>query len=328
MLLSLLISCTLLPDGVSDLQASARQAVIVVVGAAGEEEYGEQFRQWAGRWEEAARQGGATSLVIGTGESTGPADREILKARLAETAAGRPSAVWLVLIGHGTFDGKTARFNLRGPDVSSRELNEWLQPLACPLAIVNCASSSGPFLNDLSALHRVVVVAARSGHEHNFSRFGDYLSSAIADPAADLDKDEQISLLEAYLLASSRVAEFYTGEGRLATEHALLDDNGDRAGTPADWFRGTRAVKSAKGNAEVDGALAARWHLVRAASEDRLSAAARDRRDQLERELAGLRQSKETLPEPDYLNRLEPLLLEIARLYEENEAPEPAAARD
>jgi hypothetical protein len=34
------------------------------------------------------------------------------------------------------------------------------------------------------------------------------------------------------------VAEFYEADGRLATEHALLDDNGDSLGTPADFFRG------------------------------------------------------------------------------------------
>jgi hypothetical protein len=318
MLSSFLLCCAML-----GADAASPATVIVVVGAPGTPEYGEQFRQWAGRWEEAAKRGGASCLVLGTDDSSESSDRDRLQKQLAETAAATPSALWLVLIGHGTYDGKTARFNLRGPDVSSRELRDWLQPLSCPLAVVNCASSSGPFLNDLSGPDRVIVVAAKSGHEHNFSRFGDYLSAAIADPAADLDKDEQTSLLEAYLLASSRVAEFYSGEGRLATEHALLDDNGDRAGTPADWFRGTRAVKSSKGNAEIDGARAARWHLVRGSSEERLSPAARNRRDELENDLAEVRQSKGQISEAEYLDRLEPLLLEISRLYE-GEATESA----
>ena len=69
------------------------------------------------------------------------------------------------------------------------------------------------------------------------------LSEAIADPAADLDKDGQTSLLEAWLAAAQRTADFYKNEERLATEHSLLDDNGDGLGTPPDWFQGVRVVQ-------------------------------------------------------------------------------------
>ena len=97
------------------------------------------------------------------------------------------------------------------------------------------------------AQNRVVVTATRSGDEQNFARFGQYLAEAIADPRADLDKDGQVSLLEAFLTASSRVDEYYRTRSQLATEHALLDDNGDRLGTPADWFRGVRATEARQG---------------------------------------------------------------------------------
>ena len=50
----------------------------------------------------------------------------------------------------------------------------------------------------------------------------------MAGQKADLDKDDQVSLLEAFLTASVRTAEFYEETSRLATEHALIDDNGDR----------------------------------------------------------------------------------------------------
>jgi hypothetical protein len=139
----------------------------------------------------------------------------------------------------------------------------------------------------------------------------------LFDPRADIDKDDQTSLLEAYLLASAGVREFYAREGRLATEHALLDDNGDRLGTPADWFQGTRAVKTAKDGAPPDGLRAGQLQLVRSQGEERLSAAVRARRDELEQELARLRRRKAELTEEQYLNLVEPVLVEIARLYEE-----------
>ena len=185
-----------------------------------------------------------------------------------------------------------------------------------PAAIVNCASCSSPFLNEMSGPGRVVVTATKSGFEHNFARFGDSLSSAMLDPRADLDKDEQVSLLEAWLLAAAGVREFYAKEGRLETEHPLLDDNGDRLGTPPDWFQGVRAVKTAKDGSSPDGLRAAQFCLVRSRQEQDLSPAVRIRRDQLEQTLARLRQRKTELPEDEYLNLLEPLLIELSQLYE------------
>jgi hypothetical protein len=299
----------------ASLAAEPKQSVLVVVGAAGSDEYGEQFRAWAGRWQAAAGKGKADFAAIGLATEEEKSDRDQLTAKLAE-AVRSEDPLWLVLIGHGTYDGKTARFNLRGPDVSAAELAALVRPLTRPMAIINCTSSSGPFLAELSGPNRVVVTATRSGSEVNFARLGDYLSASIADPKADLDKDDQTSLLEALLLAASGLKEFYAREARLATEHALVDDTGDKLGTPPDWFRGVRAVKSAKDGAALDGTLAAQWVLVPSGNEAQLGDDARTRRDELERDLAALRQKKAGLPEDEYLKLLEPLLVELARLYE------------
>ena len=293
-----------------------RATVIVVVGAEGAPEFGRQFKTWAERWQEAARRGAADIAILGLDKPGAKDDRSLLQERLAASAGTSTGPLWLILIGHGTYDGKTPRFNLRGPDVSAAELAQWLKPVDRPLAIINCASGSAPFLNELSGPNRVVITATRSGHETSFSRFGDYLSSAIADPRADLDKDEQVSLLEAYLLAAAGVREFYAGEGRLASEHPLIDDNGDRLGTPPDWFKGTRAVKTAKSGARPDGVRAGQWHLIPGPRELQLAAQARERRDQLEQELGDLRDRKAQLAEDEYFALLEPLLVELSQLYE------------
>ena len=108
----------------------------------------------------------------------------------------------------------------------------------------------------------MVITATKSGYETNFARFGQYLAEAIADPHADLDKDGQVSLLEAFLTASSRVDEYYRTHSQLATEHALLDDNGDKLGTPPNWFHGVRATQRAKDGAALDGTRAHQLHLI------------------------------------------------------------------
>jgi len=301
------------------VHAADRPAVLVVVGAEGTKEYGEQFRQWTGRWEAAAKTAKADFTSIGLSEAKEKTDRDLLAEKLAALAGGSTEPLWLVLIGHGTFDGKTAKFNLRGPDISPAELAARLKPIERSIAVLDCTSSSGPFLNGLSAKNRVIVTAARSGSEFNYARFGDYLSSAITDPKADLDKDERTSLLEAFLAAAAGVREFYAGEGRLATEHALLDDNGDGLGTPADWFQGLRATKTAKDGASADGLLAGQLVLVRSQREERLPPEIRARRDELEQQLAAARAKKAKLEEDEYLKLIEPILVELARLYESAE---------
>jgi hypothetical protein len=290
-------------------------AVILAVGAAGEEEFGKDFAGWAELWEQATAQAAAKRVVIGLGPTNACTDLALLKEALSNEPRESAAELWLVLLGHGTFDGREAKFNLRGPDLAATELAEWLKPFQRQLVIVNCASSSSPFINALSAPSRVIVTATRSGHEQNFARFGWHLAKSITDPSADLDKDGQTSLLEAFVMASRRVAEFYETEGRLATEHALLDDNGDSMGTPADWFRGVRAIKKPEGGAAVDGLRAHQIHLVRSPQEKHMPPELRGRRDALESALARLRDSKPTLSEADYYRRLELLMTELAELY-------------
>ncbi len=145
--------------------AEDRPCVVIVVGASGAPEYAAQFRQSADRWQAAAKKAGTESIRIGLSEQAGVTDRERLKSILAEKAKATSEPLWIVLIGHGTYDGREAKFNLRGPDMTDLELSEWLAPYKSPVVIINCASASGPFINRLSGNNRVVVTATKSGYE-------------------------------------------------------------------------------------------------------------------------------------------------------------------
>ena len=184
------------------------------------------------------------------------------------------------------------------------------------MVIVNCASSSSPFLNALKAKGRVVITATRSGVERNYCRLGGFLATAIGDSTADLDKDGQTSLLEAWLIAARRTAAFYEEEGRLATEHSLLDDNGDGKGTQSDWFRGLQVTKkSAEEGLLPDGLRAHQFHLIPSANERKLTAEQRAERDALELELARHRSRKAKLKDEEYYERLEEILRQMSRIY-------------
>jgi hypothetical protein len=313
-LLFLILLFTVLPAHGNGL--IERPTVIVAVGVAGEAEFGQEFSKWAEDWQNASGTAGANFVAIGLTPTNIATDLALLKQALASEPTNSATELWLVLIGHGTFDGKEAKFNLRGPDLSATELAACLQSFQRPVVVINCASASSPFLNKLSRPNRVVITATRSGYEQNFARFGKFIAEAINDPVADLDKDGQTSVLEAFIIAARRTTEFYESEGRLATEHALLDDNGDGLGTPADFFRGIRAVKAPASNAEVDGTRAHQIHLVVNAANQNLSPELRAQRNELELAIFRLRQTKISLAEDEYYRRLEVLLRELAMTYE------------
>jgi len=316
--LAMLLLASLFPTSAAFAQTNQSRSLVMVLGAPGEAEYSERFSGWAGLWKTAAAKGGFQTFVIGESNDASGEDLPRLMAILTNQVAKPMGDLWLVFIGHGTFDGRAAKFNLRGPDLSAADLAAVLKPCRRPLAVIQCASASGPFLKALSAPGRVIITATRSGSEVNATRFGGYLAQAIADPAADLDKDGQTSLLEAFLAASRQVDQFYQEQGRVLTEHALLDDNGDGFGTPAQWFRGVRAVKAAADGKSVDGLRAHQMFLVPGPRERQFSPEIRAHRDALEVQLDALRSRKTTLNEDEYYRQLEVILLETARLYEGN----------
>jgi hypothetical protein len=293
---------------------AAKPTLIVMAGAAGEEGFGKIFLEAAESWQRAAEKAQVNFVGIGMTDSAATNDLALFHAAIDKEPKASSTELWIVLLGHGTFDGKEAKFNLHGPDLSASSLSNVLIGFQRPVAIINAASSSSPFIKALSRTNRVIVTATRSGSEENYARFGRFLSQAIGEAEADLDKDGQTSLLEAFLMASRRVTEFYKSEGRLATEHALLDDNGDGLGTPPDWFRGIHAVKKAANNAALDGMRAHQWHLIRSSEDQKLTAEQRQQRDQLELEIGKLRQQKNSMNEDDYYKKLEQLLTKLAAI--------------
>ncbi len=241
--------------------------------------------------------------------------REQLQAAIEQAVADESSQLWVVLIGHGTSERGSDKFNLVGPDVSAKELNQWLSALGKPLIFIACASSSSPFLPQLSGPKRVIVTATKSGSENNYSRFGQQLAVSLLEPATDIDHDDEISLLEAFLAASAKTEQFYREQTRLATEHAILDDNGDKLGTGAEFFKGVRAVKSAQGGKQADGVIASRIVLSVLPGAPKFTDAELKRRGEIEQQLDELRAKRPTPSTEEYWNQLEQLLLQLAELY-------------
>ncbi|MDF1741499.1 MAG: hypothetical protein P1U86_20220, partial [Verrucomicrobiales bacterium] len=303
--------------------ANAKQdlTVLLLIGSDGTTEYGDAFREDAALWIEAARKADAEMKVIGIEDTGKNNDAELFKKALTEIKTGQ---LWVVLIGHGTFDGREAKFNVRGPDFTDDELVLWLDAYEGQLALINTAPASGSLIRKASKPDRIVITATKNESETSYTHFGRYFAKAIAgSKAADLDNDKQVSLLEAFIHASNETALFYKSEGRIATEHSLIDDNGDENGSRAEWFKGTTATRTAGKDATPDGEIAGQQVLLPNAFERRLTDEQRKKRNELELEVRALRRDRENQEEAVYYEKLEALLLQLAEIYQNVTREEP-----
>ncbi len=294
--------------------------LIVVSGLGGQPEYSDLFFVQAESLVEAAeeRWGVPAENITWLAEAPERAPdrifdrstKEALEAAILSTAgrAGPNDGVLIVLIGHGSARGEESRINLPGPDVSGGELAVALGAFTTQtIAIVNTASASGGFVSALSGDRRIVVTATRSAREKERTYFGSYFVDAYLDEGADTDRDERVSLLEAFLFASHEVGRRYERDNQLLTEHALLDDNGDKEGSPE------------PGATESDGSLAGRFFLASAgravaeqAVDDPELAGLLVEKTRLETAIADLRRLKDTMDPAVYDSELERLVLELA----------------
>jgi hypothetical protein len=221
------------------LAASERYALIVS-GANGEASYEDQYAQWRQQTvtallEKLAFDDAKIVTLFDGGDAAHDATASGVRRSL-DTLRAQMRAddlLFVLLIGHGSFDGTDAKFNLVGPDLSSAEWAALLKPIPGQTVVVNTTAASFPFLERLAAPRRIVVTSTDSVAQRYDTVFPEYFVRALIDSSADLDKNGRVSVWEAFAAASMGTRRYYTQRGQLATEHALIDDNGDGVGREA-----------------------------------------------------------------------------------------------
>ena len=295
--------------------AASERYVVIVSGASGGEKYAEQQKQWRNELTVFLTSRFSVpdaNVAVLDDESTGTAQATAQNVRrlLADLRrrVTRDDTLMLFLLGHGTFDGDAAKFNLVGPDLTAPQWKEAIDGIAGRLVIVNTTESSYPFLEELSRAGRVIITATDSAQQRFATVFPEYFIRSLADLSSDLDKNGRISLWEAFASASAGVKQHYEQRGQLSTERPLLDDNGDRVGREAD----------APGE---DGVMArATYFDAERASPTSANPAVADlerARQALERRLEDLKTRKALLSEEQYQKELEAILIELARVAQE-----------
>ncbi len=293
--------------------AETRWAVIIS-GASGGEKYAEQMRDWRDglRMALVDRYGFKAEDVRLLVDETATGDRasaENVRKIFTEIkkAGTKDDFVLVVLLGHGTYDGDVAKFNLVGPDLTARDWTDMMAGVQGRLAVVNTTEASFPFLESLTAKGRVVITATDSAAQKYATVFPEYFVKAMSEASTDLDKNGRTSIFEVFVAASAAVKQHYEQKGQLATERAVLDDNGDGKGREA----------SVDG---PDGGVARLSYLdaeITAETATPELAALTKRRRTLEMQAEEHKQLKGVMPDTEWNAQFEKLMLELAQVSAE-----------
>lgn len=304
--------------------ADTEKFALIITGAAASPEIRERFRDWTSQLDRTLQEdydyaADNVRILLDDGDNVGNLRARVSGAATAESI-NKTLQTWrsdmndgdllsVFMIGHGAATFGDAKFNNVGPDMTGSELAEWLSPYENQdVVLFNMTNAGFEFARELSAQGRIVVSATRSSAERFDPIFPRYLLAGLSGREADLDRNQQVSVLELFRYASAQVAAWYDEQGRLPTEHAVMDDTGDGL------FSMTPGIE------ESDGLLAEVAYLnILAPDPDKQSPQAPAMLAEiqsLERQVILLRNRKRNYLEEEYWRQMERLLIDLARTTE------------
>ena len=275
------------------LAAMAEQYVTIIQGLDGAPEYGAQFNGQSEKLVSAA--GSITDVKRVKLLSGDEATREKILSHFGELEKSLKAddRLALFLVGHGSYDGFEYKFNIPGPDLTGEDLVASLDKLAAKRQIVvSLGSSSGALQALLKSDMRTVLTATRNGEERLATRFATYFANALEDTAADTNKNNAISLQEAFDFASRNVKDYFETQGQLATEHAVVSND-----TSAQFVLARIGKRpSQQTDPELAGLMA--------------------RRDKLDADIEQLQLRKSEMETEQYTNELQQLMIDLSLVQE------------
>lgn len=278
--------------------ADAETYTLIIAGLGGEPQYEQRFTEQAESIAQSAQALASKQehvIKLTGADATRTRIRETLTMLAKNVEAS--DVVTLVLIGHGSFDGEEYRFNVPGPDITGSELRTLLSALSArEQLIVNTTSASGATLEQWMQPGRVVIAATKSGGERTATRFAQYWAEALKGAAADANRDEVVSASEAFDYATAQVAAAFKADVSMATEHARIEGD-ELAASFAVARRGSAVLSN---DPQVRALLA--------------------QRTDLERQLQAVKDQRSTLPQAQYYDELERVLVRFARLQQQIDA--------
>jgi hypothetical protein len=293
--------------------ALADSSALILRGVAGDPEHAEKFTKWSEETRKALvdKFGFSADHVILLADKM-TAQAEIKKAFATLKSQLKPlDTLFVFFIGHGSGEGDY-KFNISGPDFTAADYNMLLGSLTVGrIVIVNGTNSSGAAIEPLAGKNRVIITATRSGQEGNDTVFYQYFVEAFENPAADEDKNQKVSVWEAFKYASAGVDRFYKEEGRLVTEHPQISDNGVE-----------KTNAAAKEPPLLARSVVFQVDRPVVTNDPKLQALLNEKKE-LEQKIEALRLGKSGIPEPEYDKQMEELLVQLALKNQQIRAQEP-----
>jgi hypothetical protein len=306
--LRLLLTLTLLFPA----YALADSSALILSGVPGDAEHTEKFNKWS----EATRKLLVEKFGFSEDRVVTLSDRKTTKADIQKafdqikTQLKPLDNFFLFFIGHGSYD-TDYKFNIMGPDFTGTEYNQMLATLKVGrIVIVNGTSASGGSFEAMAGKNRVIVAATKSGREGNETLFYEHFLDALQNAAADEDKDQKISIWEAFKYATDALDRFYKEQGRLATEHPQISDNGAE---PVDLKAKEPPVIARVTTFNVDRAVTV--------SDPKLQALLNEKKE-LEQKIEALRIAKPTMSQDEFDKQMEDLAVKLAVKNQEIRAQE------
>lgn len=288
------------------LSLQANSFYLTVAGLGGEPDYEQRFTTWANDMKKAlvSEPGAKVETLIG---------KDATKANIVAKLQGFASqakaddTLAIFFIGHGSFDDIDYKLNIPGQDISASELAAELNKIPARQLVMLGTSASGGAIEKLQKDKRTVVTATKSGTEKNATVFARFWVESFRDPAADTDKNQTLTALEAYKYARAKTKDYFDTQKRLATEHSLLEDTG----------KGDGEQDPSVGNGQ--GLIAGRFPLLHLGSAATVATnpakqAALKRKDELETSIDELKYKKASMDNAAYTKQLQQLLLELAKV--------------
>jgi hypothetical protein len=288
--------------------AWADSSALIIQGIAGSEQLEKKFTKWGTDTRDIlVKEMGfsADRVLLLSGDST--RKDSITKAFQQLKQQIKPDDNFLIVfLGHGSFD-TDYKLNIMGADLTGTEYSKLIDSLnAGRVIIISSTPSSGGMFETMAGKNRVIVAASRSG-EREDTIFYEHFLLGLKGVAADEDKDNKVSVWEAFKYATSGVERFYKEKTRLMTEHAGLS----AAGAPQ--VAASAADQDAPVLARVTSLNAERAVTV---ADPRLQALLNEKKA-IEQRIEDLRLDRNLLPEAEYEKRLEELILQLARKNQE-----------
>jgi len=258
--------------------AQSKTRAVVIAGLGGNPEYTESFNEQtesiASALETITRDAAHVTLLQGA-----DSNRAAFMAALASIAEDAEPLGW--------------QFNVSGPDLSAEDLVAALAPLNAEREVVVAStSSSGALLTVLEQPGRSVITATKSAGETNAVRFSEYFAKALSSGDADVDRNELLTVKEAFTYANDQTVKYFDDQKLLAAEHARFE-GADAANVTLATLG---ALRDAQGNPKI--------------------AALLDDRSVLEKTFYALKARKPELDAETYYQELERVLIYIATLQQ------------